>query len=598
MRLRVAVELGGAARGSALIAVPDSLTLVSDLFHHLHKQFGLPQVFMNLAVHGFVLLPASRVVDVLRDGDIVEVRLTPSAPSLAKRRRVESPLAALQDGNLGSPQVASKITPWAGPHQVQSDLSASGGAARNNGKGRVPMQALLAVPASNMQTCSKGTALLNTLPAQSAPNAQSRGKGIATMQALPAPSASTARDRGKGRAPMQALPAPPASDMQSRGLDSAVLRAPSTPLASDVQDGRARPQALPAPLASHVPAPFYSVARLTPSESLPDASDANLWKPIGREPEEGEVIRFRVADNVAGRRGLSDFRAAECIGVSVDTSVPLCTLRLRNAAGREESRSSTELLQVAVRRVPRPTLSDGAGARRTHATSSVVAAAPVGIASASADSETASALGMVAAASIAAEPPVPAATVHVAAAAPPLRNAVLKAVPESSSDSEEVAPPRARADRKQTAAAAGPDRWATAARSARPPSRAELDAVASVSSYEELMQAQLQKVGEDGQLAWQKMVELRGSVKQQVQHYFADRTYSKDRWLLSQVDPEGWLSLPLVAGFNRIRDLVGDLTLDFRLEFVRSCLESSELVEVSPCGWWLRKSQQLMEPPA
>lgn len=113
-----AIPLAGheAARRS-VVSVPPDLSFVSDLLHHLHRRFQLPQEPLVLSVDGFALLPAQRVTDVLRDCDALHARLGSGLPRQpAKRRRghaLESGLAkalraaAAEPGPLGATEAAA-----------------------------------------------------------------------------------------------------------------------------------------------------------------------------------------------------------------------------------------------------------------------------------------------------------------------------------------------------------------------------------------------------------------------------------------------------------------------------------------------------------
>ncbi|CAE7783258.1 SSB, partial [Symbiodinium sp. CCMP2592] len=60
----------------------------------------------------------------------------------------------------------------------------------------------------------------------------------------------------------------------------------------------------------------------TLSETLPDASAAELWKPLSRAPLPGEVVRFRLRTPA----GLTDFQAAQCVGAGMVAGVSQVTL--------------------------------------------------------------------------------------------------------------------------------------------------------------------------------------------------------------------------------------------------------------------------------
>lgn len=139
MRLRVEfdprVDVGAGARRlgesrRALIAVPTNLLLVSDLLHYVHHSFQMPSQLLTISVDGFTLLAAQRIVDVLRECDVLCVNCS------AKRRRVEGLLAlpapqhrhALMD-RPSNVEVASHATSWMGKGNARVGKNRAGPAA-------------------------------------------------------------------------------------------------------------------------------------------------------------------------------------------------------------------------------------------------------------------------------------------------------------------------------------------------------------------------------------------------------------------------------------------------------------------------------------
>ena len=53
---------------------------------------------------------------------------------------------------------------------------------------------------------------------------------------------------------------------------------------------------------------------------------------------------------------------------------------------------------------------------------------------------------------------------------------------------------------------------------------------------------------------------------------------------------QGWTSLTLVAKFNRMRELTRDY------EFVVECAQNSSVVELSQCGYYVRRRDPLPSP--
>eukprot|EP00931_Biecheleriopsis_adriatica_P009213 TRINITY_DN110295_c0_g1_i1.p1 TRINITY_DN110295_c0_g1~~TRINITY_DN110295_c0_g1_i1.p1 ORF type:complete len:389 (+),score=84.46 TRINITY_DN110295_c0_g1_i1:40-1167(+) len=80
-----------------------------------------------------------------------------------------------------------------------------------------------------------------------------------------------------------------------------------------------------------------------------------------------------------------------------------------------------------------------------------------------------------------------------------------------------------------------------------------------------------------------KIEKLRCATRRQFDFYFGDANYAKDNFLRRQADEEGWTSFRLVSKFNRVRELTTDL------EFIRSCMVTSDVVELSECGEYIRR---------
>eukprot|EP00928_Gymnodinium_smaydae_P098068 TRINITY_DN9033_c0_g1_i1.p1 TRINITY_DN9033_c0_g1~~TRINITY_DN9033_c0_g1_i1.p1 ORF type:complete len:388 (-),score=92.67 TRINITY_DN9033_c0_g1_i1:37-1062(-) len=203
--------------------------------------------------------------------------------------------------------------------------------------------------------------------------------------------------------------------------------------------------------------------------------------------------------------------------------------------------------------------------------------------------------------------PAPA-EVAAVASAPPRRRQVSRSPSSSSSSSAAATAPQktdtARSGRCQpssTSSSAAPATPAAAASAAgrqgslvnRPPTRADINAAATVASEEDLLRWQVQACAGDMAQAFQQVVHLRRLVREQMEHYLGDGSYPSDRWLQRQADEDGFLPMSLLAGFNRMMELVGALVPAFRVAFVASCLEGSEVIETSPCGEWLRRRHAL-----
>ncbi|CAK0884714.1 unnamed protein product, partial [Prorocentrum cordatum] len=73
------------------------------------------------------------------------------------------------------------------------------------------------------------------------------------------------------------------------------------------------------------------------------------------------------------------------------------------------------------------------------------------------------------------------------------------------------------------------------------------------------------------------------AVRGQFEFYLGPDNYPKDGFLQSQAYSGGWISLRLMAKFNRVRELTDDLAV------VRGSVASSAEVEVSECGEYVRR---------
>ncbi|TDL24585.1 winged helix DNA-binding domain-containing protein [Rickenella mellea] len=72
----------------------------------------------------------------------------------------------------------------------------------------------------------------------------------------------------------------------------------------------------------------------------------------------------------------------------------------------------------------------------------------------------------------------------------------------------------------------------------------------------------------------------------QIEYYFSVQNLAQDLFLRKQMDSRGWISIPLIASFNRVKQL----TLD--AEIVRDVLRLSSLVEVHVGGDHVRLKNQ------
>ena len=80
--------------------------------------------------------------------------------------------------------------------------------------------------------------------------------------------------------------------------------------------------------------------------------------------------------------------------------------------------------------------------------------------------------------------------------------------------------------------------------------------------------------------------ELPARVRQQIEYYFSSENLAHDAYLRQQLDPDGWVSLGMIAGFNRVRQLNTDLCV------IPSALAASSSLEVSHGGDGVRAVQR------
>lgn len=68
------------------------------------------------------------------------------------------------------------------------------------------------------------------------------------------------------------------------------------------------------------------------------------------------------------------------------------------------------------------------------------------------------------------------------------------------------------------------------------------------------------------------------AVKKQIDYYFSVDNLCKDIFLRSKMDEAGWIPMPVIANFNRVRMLTPDLML------ITDALKTSDIVEVRGCS--------------
>lgn len=75
------------------------------------------------------------------------------------------------------------------------------------------------------------------------------------------------------------------------------------------------------------------------------------------------------------------------------------------------------------------------------------------------------------------------------------------------------------------------------------------------------------------------------AVQQQIEYYFSMQNLVKDVFLRSKMNDEGWISLHVIASFNRVRMLTPDLAM------IMESLAGSASVELSPDNLFIRPKQ-------
>lgn len=75
------------------------------------------------------------------------------------------------------------------------------------------------------------------------------------------------------------------------------------------------------------------------------------------------------------------------------------------------------------------------------------------------------------------------------------------------------------------------------------------------------------------------------AVQQQIEYYFSMQNLVKDVFLRSKMNDEGWISLHVIASFNRVRMLTPDLAM------IMEALAGSASVELSPDNLFIRPKQ-------
>ncbi|KAJ1806906.1 hypothetical protein LPJ56_006316, partial [Coemansia sp. RSA 2599] len=76
---------------------------------------------------------------------------------------------------------------------------------------------------------------------------------------------------------------------------------------------------------------------------------------------------------------------------------------------------------------------------------------------------------------------------------------------------------------------------------------------------------------------------VKNFVQAQIEYYFSVENLCKDIFFRTQMDPDGFVPLTLLAGFNRIKTVTTDLDL------VRTAIDKSEKVELNEARTHARK---------
>lgn len=515
-----------------LFALPDSLTLVSDLHHFLHARLRLPAVALRLAVDGFALPPAQCLPDVLRDGDLLGVQPASPLPSPRKRARDSTaaarkqPLLALQDSSCCVAAQEEVDDPGLGvSKRLRSDRQSKGkGKGKANGMAALPMPKRL-------------------------------------FEADPAQAEAVAIDHSK-KATISMQPTERMVDLG--GFDKGTSAS----------------------------SPTLAAPHLSSAEPWPDPTMKELWKPIAREPLPWELISFRVASPA----GLSAPRAARVVGIEnakdgdvyvligsagaidrlpahrlLQLSVPRSAgAPRRPAAAAKHSKPSRDVVDLRHLGPPAKQTMSSMSERPT----SIGHSDPEPSMSATCIAGVVAQLSGVSDYGI-----TQTVTGHSI-----LEITTAVASAHDSSDSEsglsDEPPPPSHVPPCSAAVAS----FAAASAAAAPHSVGTAGALPSTQKPWHLRNKLAQAESEPELGKRMDPEKLNVAVRRQVEFYFGTDSYAKDQWLRDQGDYEGWTSLRLVAKFNRMRELTRDFDL------VRRCCQDTEVVEISNCGEWVRQN--------
>eukprot|EP00435_Cladocopium_sp_Y103_P071333 s327_g37.t1 len=81
-----------------------------------------------------------------------------------------------------------------------------------------------------------------------------------------------------------------------------------------------------------------------------------------------------------------------------------------------------------------------------------------------------------------------------------------------------------------------------------------------------------------------KLKTLRKAIRKQVEYYFSDLNWSKDEYLRSLADSDGFVAIQNIMDFKLLKQICSDF------ETIRDSLQTSEDLQLSACGNRLRKA--------
>ncbi|CEM32845.1 unnamed protein product [Vitrella brassicaformis CCMP3155] len=547
----------------SLVLVSDNITNIGELISHLQGQFGFlaaPRV-PYLSLDGFTL-PPSQPLGILRDTDVVRVHLVgqqrdSAAVAAASARTDEQEMMVVTAPPLAQPMQPVKTEPQTHDNDnCQAERSID----------RVPLPPPDAVagkrPRDDEQVDATGAAV-----------GESRHKRVRRRR-------TKKEDHGEAGVAAEAVvdeTMPAAPPQHADGPADQQMGVEDQDGHGDGDgDEEGEGEAL--------------------DEDLADGDEAKFdFRPINRPPKVGELIKYRVLELREGCPQVSAFKLARCVGIALDTR----TIRLQSYYNnRKVEHTEDELLQVAVH-TSRPRTSPRGGVKVSKKQTKEPADKPT----------------KAAPAPPALPPPLPLYVLNRLAAAAGSASGggggvtdkpqqqqqqqeqqerrvvydVIDADEEDSDESERERAAREKKRQREREKAEKDKRMASPPKTA--PAAGGGGGEASTSSGETKVHHPL--VGEivamPGQdiakLVERKLDRTRAAVRRQVHYYFCDDNWYRDAFLRSQANDQGWVSLELVANFNRMKTLLPSKDLNF----IRECLEGSSALELSSDGEAVRR---------